>query len=118
MRERIAVTVQALTDLSAAMDPRFGRAAGFLLVQYGQILTKLENPSVQASHGAGTGAASLMHEHGVGVVISGAFGPKAHAALVEMGIAMRIAPAGLTAAEALEREARGELRSQQMRFFR
>ncbi len=118
MPERIVITVQALNDLFAPMDPRFGRAAGFLLVQGGQILAKLENPSIQAAHGAGTGAAALMQEHAVNVVISGAFGPKAHSALSAMGIAMRIAPTGLTAAEALERHARGELQSQELRFFR
>ena len=118
MAERIAITVSALTDLSAPMDPRFGRAAGFLVVQDGKVLTKLTNGSVNASQGAGTGAASLMREHGVGIVISGAFGPKAHAALTEMGIAMLIAPAGLTAAEALDKAQRGVLKAQAMRVFR
>ncbi len=118
MPERIAITVRTLSGLSAPMDPRFGRAAGFLLVQDGQILEKLENPAIQAAHGAGTGAAALMQEHAADVVISGAFGPKAHSALCAMGIAMRLAPPGLTAAEALEREARGELRSQELRYFR
>jgi predicted Fe-Mo cluster-binding NifX family protein len=118
MAERIAITVTTLSDLTAPMDPRFGRAAGFLVLQDGEILAKLHNSSLNASHGAGTGAASLMAEHGVGTVISGAFGPKAHAALTELGITMLIAPAGLTAAEALAKAQHGELKSQTMRVFR
>ncbi len=118
MAERIAVTVTELTDLNAPMDPRFGRAAGFLVVQEGEILASLRNKSVMASHGAGIAAASFMGEHGVGVVISGAFGPKAHAALREMGITMLVAPPGLTAAEALSRAERGELEEQKLRVYR
>jgi len=118
MAERIAITVSELTDLSAPMDPRFGRAAGFLVVQDGEVLTVSKNSAVLASHGAGTGAASLMQELGVGKVISGAFGPKASSALTEMGITMLLAPAGLTAAEALERAGRGELQVQALRVIR
>ena len=118
MAERIAITVAQLGGLTAPMDPRFGRAAGFLVVQDGKILAELNNGAVDASHGAGTGAAALMQQHGVGVVISGAFGPKADAALSQMGISMRVAPPGLTAAEALDKAGRGELRAQTMRVFR
>ncbi len=118
MASRIAITVTELSDLSAPMDPRFGRAVGFLVVQDGSILARLENGSVRAAHGAGTGAAALMGDHGVDKVISGAFGPKAHTALSAHGITMLIAPLGLTAADALERAQRGELKQQQHRIFR
>ena len=118
MPERIAISVAHIAGLSSPMDPRFGRAAGFLVVQDGEVLIELTNSAVNASHGAGTGAASLMHEHGVGRVISGAFGPKAHAALTGFGITMLVAPPGLTAAEALEKAQRGELKTQQMRVIR
>jgi len=118
MGERIAITVAVLTDLSAVMDPRFGRAAGFLVVQDGEIATISKNTAVLASHGAGTGAASMMQQLGVAKVISGAFGPKAFAALAEMGIEMLLAPPGLTAAQALERADRGELPAQSLRVMR
>jgi predicted Fe-Mo cluster-binding NifX family protein len=118
MSERIAVTISALQGVCSPMDPRFGRAAGFLVVQDGEVLAELSNRMVNAGHGAGTGAAALMGEHGVGIVISGAFGPKAHAALSALGIEMRTAPPGLSAAEALALLASGELPTPQMREFR
>jgi predicted Fe-Mo cluster-binding NifX family protein len=118
MGERIAMSVEMLDGLDSPLDPRFGRAQGFLVVQDGQTLAQLDNQGVDAAHGAGINAAALMGEHGVGVVISGAFGPKAHAALSELGIEMRLAPPGLNAKQAMAAFARGELQLQQMAVLR
>jgi predicted Fe-Mo cluster-binding NifX family protein len=118
MAERIAFTVVNNSGLGAPMDPRFGRAPHFLIVQEGRVIATLRNSAMGAAHGAGTGAAALMAAHGVGRVVSGHFGPKAADSLTGLGIAMQIAPAGLSAAEALEGLARGELQSQQLRTIR
>ncbi|MBW2459412.1 MAG: NifB/NifX family molybdenum-iron cluster-binding protein, partial [Deltaproteobacteria bacterium] len=80
----VAITVAAGgQDLSAQMDDRFGRAEQFLVIEAktGEVLESLSNPLTAAAHGAGTGVAALMKEHGVKAVISGRFGPKAFAAL-------------------------------------
>ena len=89
--------------LSDPMDDRFGRAEAFLLVDRatGEAVETIENTSVHASHGAGTGAASMLKSAGVDTVISGRFGPKASDALRAHGIEAWIAPPRITAGEAL-----------------
>lgn len=109
MSERIAITVVTMGGLDSPLDPRFGRAAAYLVFQDQRLVEELQNRTFHAAHGAGTGAAVLMEAHGVNVVISRRFGPKAHAALEAMGIRMMIAPAGLTAGEALTLYSRGAL---------
>jgi predicted Fe-Mo cluster-binding NifX family protein len=117
----IAITIAAEGQgLTAAMDDRFGRAPRFLVVDAdtGEVQQTVSNPAVQAAHGAGTGAAALMREQGVAAVISGRFGPKAFEALRALGIETWIAPAGLTAEQALSRYREGHLERMQMRVFR
>jgi predicted Fe-Mo cluster-binding NifX family protein len=106
--------------LDTPMDPRFGRAARFLVVDPAtrSVLETLDNASRDAAHGAGTSAASLMHEQRVDAVISGRFGPKAFEGLRAMGIATWVAPPGLTAAEALDRFGDGGLEQMELREFR
>lgn len=106
--------------LSAPMDERFGRAPRFVVVDAdsGEVQQTAPNPSVEAAHGAGTGAAALMRELGVAAVISGRFGPKAHEALAALGIETWMAPPGLTAEQALRRFREGGLERMQMRVFR
>lgn len=102
--KKIAVTIRTGNDLNATLDPRFGRAERFLLVDADEksVLEVLENPSIQAAHGAGTGSAAMMNQAGVTAVISGRFGPKAHSALSQLGIEMFAAPEDATADSALE----------------
>jgi predicted Fe-Mo cluster-binding NifX family protein len=103
---RIAISIRnAGEGLSAPMDDRFGRADAFLVVERetGEAIDTINNASVAASHGAGTGAANAMRSAEVDVVISGRFGPKAFDALRALGIEAWIAPPGLTAGEALRR---------------
>ena len=101
---RIAISIvpndKGLNDL---MDDRFGRAEAFLVVDgdTGQAVETIDNASVHASHGAGTGAANVLKSAGVGAVISGRFGPKAFDALRALGIEAWVAPPGITASEAL-----------------
>ena len=101
---RIAVSIvrneKGLDDL---MDDRFGRAQAFLVVDgaTGEAVETIDNASVDAQHGAGTGAANMLKSAGVGAVISGRFGPKASDALRAHGIEAWIAPPRITAGEAL-----------------
>jgi predicted Fe-Mo cluster-binding NifX family protein len=111
MSQRVAITLQSRNGLQSPLDPRFGRAPVFLIVdlESRDIIAELDNESADLAHGAGTGAAALMSAHDVASVISGRFGPKAEQALSQLGIEMRIAPAGLTAEQALDMLAGGTL---------
>jgi predicted Fe-Mo cluster-binding NifX family protein len=111
MTDNIAITVQSTNGLASLLDPRFGRASGFVIVnrKTRAIVREVENRFVEFAHGAGTGAASLMQEQEVGAVISGRFGPKAEQALAALDIEMWSAPEGITAGEVLDLLASGEL---------
>ena len=100
------------------MDPHFGRAGGFLLVEEGAEPKFIDNTARAVSHGAGTSAAATMSEYGVQAVISGEFGPKAYQALEKLGIEMWLAPSGLSAWDALERFGKGELKRKEIKVFR
>jgi predicted Fe-Mo cluster-binding NifX family protein len=102
--DRIAISiVPSDKGLSDLMDDRFGRAAAFLVVDRdtGEAVETIDNTSVGASHGAGTGAANVLKSAGVGAVISGRFGPNAFDAPRALGIEAWVAPPGITAGEAL-----------------
>lgn len=109
--KKIAITVRTGNDLEAPLDPRFGRAERFLIVDADtkDVLEILENPSIQAAHGAGTGSAALMSKAEVSAVISGRYGPKAHSALSQLGVEMFAAPENATAGQALDAFLAGEL---------
>ncbi len=119
MGRRIAISVAGPGGLAAHLDPRFGRAQAFLMVDLDsrEIFREFENDAVNAAHGAGTGAAAIMSENTVDVVISGSFGPKAYQALEALSIEMWIAPAGITATKALDRLAAGTLEKMVLQRF-
>ena len=75
-------------SLESDVDPRFGRAALFALVDTAtNTLEAVEaNASRDAMQGAGIQAARLAAELGVKVVITGHCGPKAFQALTAAGI--------------------------------
>jgi predicted Fe-Mo cluster-binding NifX family protein len=98
MERKIAISIQAGDGADAVMDPRFGRAARFLIVDgEGNVERVLDNAAVTASHGAGPAAASAIREAGATDVISGRFGPKAYDTLKALGIAMWLGSEGATA---------------------
>jgi predicted Fe-Mo cluster-binding NifX family protein len=102
--DRVAISiVRHDKGLSDPMDDRFGRAEAFLVVDRatGKAVETIDNASVNASHGAGTGAANLLKSAAVGAVISGRFGPKAFDALQALGIKAWLAPPGVTVGEAV-----------------
>lgn len=117
--ERIAIAVASGAGLDAVADPRFGRAAAFVVTDAaGTESETLANPNVEAAHGAGTGSAAMLARKEVAAVIAGEFGPKAYQALEAAGIAMWVAPAGKTARELLAQFNEGTLCPMQMREFR
>ena len=107
------VAVPALDDagLEAMVDPRFGRAPYFVIldVKAGEVLNVLPNTAAGAAHGAGTGAARIMADNQVNAVIAGRFGPKALQALQASGVEQWMVPDGLTVAQTLEKLRAGEL---------
>ncbi len=74
-------------EWSAELDPRFGRASGFLLYNNtsGET-TWYDNENVNASHGAGINAAQKAANLKTDVLITGHVGPKAKATLEAAGI--------------------------------
>jgi len=74
-------------DLSAAVDPRFGRAAGYVFVDTDSTtFESVENPAAMAGGGAGTKAAQLVIDRGAQAVLTGNIGPNAFAVLNAAGI--------------------------------
>lgn len=83
----IAVTASG-DNLEAAVDPRLGRAPFFLLVNPETLeFEVVENrESLQAPHGAGVQAATLLARHQPAAVLTGHCGPKAFQILQAAGI--------------------------------
>jgi len=75
--------------IDSELDPRFGRAAHFLVVNVDTMdWQAFDNPALNASGGAGIRAAQFVTEHQCQAVISGDFGPNAFGALSAAGIGM------------------------------
>lgn len=105
----IAVTSEgpALTDM---VDPRFGRAAGFVIVDMKSgAHSYVDNGGSQAmAQGAGIQAAENVARAGAGAVLSGFVGPKAFQALAAAGITVVQNVEDMTVAQAVEKYRRGE----------
>jgi predicted Fe-Mo cluster-binding NifX family protein len=106
---KIAVTSKGKT-LGSPMDPAFGRAKGFIIVDAEscdfEFVDNAQN--VNSAQGAGIQAARIVAERGVGCVISGHCGPKAFRALSAAGIEIIVGVDG-TVEEAVGKFRRGEL---------
>jgi predicted Fe-Mo cluster-binding NifX family protein len=107
------VAIPAVDDsgLGAAMDPRFGRAPFFVLLDAtsGDLVEIVPNIAAGAAQGAGPQAARLVGERGVRAVVAGSFGPQAAETLGAVGIELRTAPEGLTVAQAFAELMAGKL---------
>ncbi len=76
-------------DLDAAIDPRFGRCAYFVIFDSESgALEATPNPFLDAAGGAGTQAAQWILGQGVDALLTGRCGPKAAAVLHDAGIRM------------------------------
>lgn len=99
---KIAISAQG-KDMNSQLDPRFGRAAGFMLVdlatQDHEFVPNGQN--LELPQGAGIQSAMRVSEVGAKAVITGHVGPKAYMALNKGGIAVYLRDGG-TVREALE----------------
>ena len=107
---KVAVSSEGKT-LDSKIDQRFARAAYFIFVdsETGEFEVHDTSGPMNAAHGAGPQAASLLADKGVEVVITGHCGPNAFRALNAAGIKVVTATAG-TVSEVLEKFKSGELK--------
>jgi predicted Fe-Mo cluster-binding NifX family protein len=108
---KIAIST-LMTDLDSLVDPRFGRAANFVIYDTETDEVKAyANPGSKASGGAGVQAAQFIASHGAQAAISDDFDPSAYNTLEAAGIQMYWATTGraFTARELLVRYRRGQL---------
>ncbi len=107
---KVAVSSEG-PGLDDLVDPRFGRAAGFIIMDTESgAFEYLDNGASQArGQGAGIQAAETVANSGAGVVLTGYVGPKAFAALKAAGIKIVEDLGGLTVGEVLKRYADGNV---------
>jgi predicted Fe-Mo cluster-binding NifX family protein len=110
---RIAISSEG-PGLEERVDPRFGRAAGFILIDLDTMEHEyLDNGSSQArGQGAGIQAVEMIAlAGGVKAVLTGFVGPKAFQALQAARIEIGQNLDGLTVREAVERYKQGRVKA-------
>ncbi|MGC9224655.1 MAG: NifB/NifX family molybdenum-iron cluster-binding protein [Terracidiphilus sp.] len=108
---KLAITSQG-EGLASSVDPRFGRAKAFVLVEpeTGTVKTVDNAVNLNAMQGAGIQAAKQIVEMGAKALITGHVGPKAFATLQAAGV--KIYPVdGGTVTEVLEQFKAGTLKA-------
>ncbi len=107
---KVVVTSRGV-GMESELDPRFGRAAGFVLVdsETGESQTIDNSGGAQAAQGAGIQAAEAVSRLGAECVITGHCGPKAFRALQAAGIEIYIGASG-TVTEAIAEFKAGNLK--------
>ena len=107
---KIALTVSG-NDLNSPMDPRFGRAAKFLVfdIEAGSFDIIDNRQNLDAAQGAGIQAAEQISRLGAGALVTGHCGPKAFRVLSAAGVKVYNTDAA-TVAEALARFRSGGLK--------
>ncbi len=108
--DKIAVSAQS-PDLDGPMDQRFGRAAGFLIIDPETMESEyMDNGSSQVlAQGAGIQAAEMVAKSGAKAVISGFVGPKAFRILQAAGIRIVHGLKDMTPRQAVELFKNGQL---------
>jgi len=108
--EKIAVSCEE-PSLDSYVDPRFGRAAGFLIVDPDTLeFSYVDNGASQAmSQGAGIQSAETVSRSGAKVVLTGSVGPKAFQALFAAGIKIGQNLENMTVRKAIEKYKSGEV---------
>ena len=106
---KVTITSQGM-DMSSAVDPRFGRAKCFIVVdtETGDFTSHDNSQNLNAVQGAGIQAGRNVIDLGVEAVITGNVGPKALATLQADGVKIYVG-AGGAVTEALEKFKAGEL---------
>ena len=108
---KIAITAQG-TELTSPVDPRFGRAKNFVVVdaESGDYTAYDNTQNLNAAQGAGIQSARNVVESGAEVVLTGNVGPKAFAALQAGNVQVCIGASGAVN-EALEAYRNGTLQA-------
>ena len=106
---RIAITSEGPT-LTDAVDPRFGRAGGFVVVELATgAATYVDNGSSQVlAQGAGIQAAENLVKAGAQALLTGHVGPKAFTALQAAGVKIIQGVENMTVGEAVAKFKAGE----------
>ncbi len=105
---KVAITALG-KDLNSEIDPRFGRAENFIVVDTDTMEFELiENTGVNAMHGAGIQSGQLMNEKNVIGIITGQVGPNAFQTLQAANI--KIYQAKGKIADAVEDFKQGKLK--------
>lgn len=107
---KVAISAQG-SDIDALVDPRFGRAAWFIVADSESLeWTAVDNrENAGSSGGAGVQVGTLIADQGVQGVITGNVGPNAHRVLSAAGVAVYQAGNGVTVRDALDRLNRDDL---------
>lgn len=110
---KIAVSSTLPGGLDAQVDTRFARCPVYTLVEVEgkkiKEVTVIQDPSVQATSGAGTQAAQILADSEATVAIAGNVGPNAYPALSMAGIQVIAGVAGMTVREAVQKYIDGQL---------
>jgi predicted Fe-Mo cluster-binding NifX family protein len=108
---KLAITSQG-KDMLSAVDPRFGRARWFIVVdtETGELNAVDNQLNRDMTQGAGIQAALSALNVGAQAVVTGNVGPKAFSALKAAGLDVYVGATG-TVQEAFERFKAGELKS-------
>jgi predicted Fe-Mo cluster-binding NifX family protein len=105
---KIAITSTGQT-LDSQVDPRFGRAAFFIIVDTETTdFSVIENESVSAAGGAGISSAKAVIDAGAEAVLTGNCGPNAERTLTAAGVKLYTGVTG-TVAEAVKLFKSGKL---------
>lgn len=99
---KIAITSKG-TELSSEVDPRFGRAAYIMIVDTDSMAFEaVDNAAnVNSFKGAGIQAASMVHDKGAEILMTGYCGPNAFKTLEAAGVKIVSDTSG-TIADAVE----------------
>lgn len=108
---KLAITSTG-SSLSSEMDPRFGRAAYFIIIDSDTMEFKaVENrQNINLPQGAGIQAGKTIVNEQAGVLITGNCGPKAFQVLNQAGVEIKIGASG-SVGDVIEAYKRGDLQS-------
>ena len=108
--EKIAISSEA-PSMDALVDPRFGRAAGFVVIDpHTMAFEYVDNGAAQTmGRGAGIQAAETVAQTGAKTVLTGYVGPKAFQALSATGIQIGQNLENITVRQAVERFKAGDI---------
>ncbi len=96
--------------IDAQVDPRFGRAAHFIIIDADTLAWQaVPNPGINSSGGAGVLAAQFVADLECDAVISGDFGPNAYHTLETAGVPMYLLGSCRTPQEVIRQFKAGKL---------